>query len=247
MWKRGTALFTGPCGARGPKRQPQENKAVHAGAQCTLMESGCEGAEPTGVSGGGFQEVTAGGWNQPDWECVPHWEWLRGSINYLRSGYFKDPEESWWAFSIAALEVEEMKQLSGPTSWKTFLLWDYWSVTKADAGRYHSTAPAAKPRRAWDRGRCWWLLRASLLFLGVYLSLSLSLLFIAFIIIDFIQIINLFLSESMGFLFLPPSSPSLHGRAELWVSGSVIFSCHLGLNHDTCFMIVVQYFCVIFL
>lgn len=55
----------------------------------------------------------------------PHWAWPRGSegIDYLRSGYFKDPEESWWAFRIAALEMEEMKQLPGLTSWKTLLLW----------------------------------------------------------------------------------------------------------------------------
>ena len=34
------------------------------------------------------------------------------SIDYLRSGYFKDPKVYQWAFGIAALETEEIKQLS---------------------------------------------------------------------------------------------------------------------------------------
>ena len=33
-------------------------------------------------------------------------------IDYLRRGYFKDPEGYWWAFGIAALEMEEIKQMS---------------------------------------------------------------------------------------------------------------------------------------
>ncbi|KAK4807069.1 hypothetical protein QYF61_018410 [Mycteria americana] len=33
-------------------------------------------------------------------------------IDYLRRGYFKDPKGYWWAFGIAALETEEIKQLS---------------------------------------------------------------------------------------------------------------------------------------
>ncbi|GAB0207577.1 hypothetical protein GRJ2_003223400 [Grus japonensis] len=32
-------------------------------------------------------------------------------IDYLQKGYFKDPKGYWWAFGIAALELEEMKQL----------------------------------------------------------------------------------------------------------------------------------------
>lgn len=177
MWKRGTALFSGPCGARGPKRQPPGEWGcacwVHSVPDVIRLWRGrTHWSLWRGIPRGDCWRL------KPAWLGVcgrnPRWDWLRGSmgIDYSRSGYFKDPEESWWAFSIAALE--EIKQLSGPTSWKAFLLWDYWSVTKADAGRYHSTAPAAKPRRAWDRGRCWWLLRASLVFLGVYLSLSLS-------------------------------------------------------------------------
>ncbi|GAB0179632.1 hypothetical protein GRJ2_000428500 [Grus japonensis] len=33
-------------------------------------------------------------------------------IDYLRRGCFKDPKGYWWAFGIAALEMEEIKQLS---------------------------------------------------------------------------------------------------------------------------------------
>jgi len=33
-------------------------------------------------------------------------------IEYLRTGYFKDPKGYRWAFGIAALEMEEIKQLS---------------------------------------------------------------------------------------------------------------------------------------
>jgi len=33
-------------------------------------------------------------------------------IEYLKRGYFKDLKGYWWAFGIAALETEEIKQLS---------------------------------------------------------------------------------------------------------------------------------------
>ncbi|GAB0207213.1 hypothetical protein GRJ2_003186900 [Grus japonensis] len=33
-------------------------------------------------------------------------------IDYLQKGYFKDPNGYWWAFGIAALEMEEIEQLS---------------------------------------------------------------------------------------------------------------------------------------
>ena len=33
-------------------------------------------------------------------------------IDYLRRGYFKDPKAYRWAFGVAALETEEIKQLS---------------------------------------------------------------------------------------------------------------------------------------
>ena len=33
-------------------------------------------------------------------------------IDYLTRGYFKDPKGYWWSFDIAAVETEEIKQLS---------------------------------------------------------------------------------------------------------------------------------------
>ena len=33
-------------------------------------------------------------------------------IDYLRRGYFKDPKGYWWAFGIAALGTEKLKQQS---------------------------------------------------------------------------------------------------------------------------------------
>ncbi|KAK4807074.1 hypothetical protein QYF61_018415 [Mycteria americana] len=37
---------------------------------------------------------------------------LSSEMDYLRRGYFKDPKGYRWAFGIAALETEEIKQLS---------------------------------------------------------------------------------------------------------------------------------------
>lgn len=43
-------------------------------------------------------------------------DWPRVSIylpcRHLRRGYLKDLKEYWWAFNIAALEKEEIRQLS---------------------------------------------------------------------------------------------------------------------------------------
>ena len=81
-----------------------------------------KGAEPICISGatGGSQqltvleaEVSLSGkeWEKhpivtgPEAPCILH-------IDYLRSRYFKDPKEYRWAFGVAALETEEIKQLS---------------------------------------------------------------------------------------------------------------------------------------
>lgn len=32
-------------------------------------------------------------------------------IDYLKTGYFTDPKQYWWAFDIVALEMEDIKQL----------------------------------------------------------------------------------------------------------------------------------------
>ncbi|KAK4831830.1 hypothetical protein QYF61_019588 [Mycteria americana] len=79
---------------------PQEYKAlVDTGAQRTLVPSSYKGAEPICISGvtGGSQHL-----NAPS---------ILG-IDCLRRGYFKDPKGYWWAFGIAALETEEIKELS---------------------------------------------------------------------------------------------------------------------------------------
>jgi len=47
---------------------------------------------------------------------APHCNWLEAPcilvIDHLRRGYVQDTKGYWWAFSIAALETEEIKQLS---------------------------------------------------------------------------------------------------------------------------------------
>lgn len=53
--------------------------------------------------------------NQPDWERVgkaSHCDWLRGSVHPWHRGYSEDIKGYWWAFSIAALEMELNKRLS---------------------------------------------------------------------------------------------------------------------------------------
>ncbi|GAB0180221.1 hypothetical protein GRJ2_000487800 [Grus japonensis] len=102
---------------------PQEYKAlVDTSAQCTLMPSSYEGVEPISISGvtGGSQqltlleaEVTLTGNDGEKHPIVsgPEAPCILG-IDYLQRGYFKDPKGYRWAFGIAALEMEEIKQLS---------------------------------------------------------------------------------------------------------------------------------------
>ncbi|PKU29468.1 hypothetical protein llap_20228 [Limosa lapponica baueri] len=106
----------------GPS-DPQEYKAlVDMGAQYTLIPSSYRGAECIYISGvtGGSQELTVleaevsltgNEWQKhpivtgPDAPCIL-------GIDYLRRRYFKDPKGYRWAFGMAALEAEEVKQLS---------------------------------------------------------------------------------------------------------------------------------------
>ncbi|GAB0209297.1 hypothetical protein GRJ2_003395400 [Grus japonensis] len=102
---------------------PQEYKAlVDTGAQCTLMPSNYEGVEPISISGvtGGSQQLTlleaevsltGNEWQKHPIVTGPEAPCILG-IDYLRRGYFKDPKAYWWAFGIAALEVEEIEPLS---------------------------------------------------------------------------------------------------------------------------------------
>ncbi|KAK4806844.1 LOW QUALITY PROTEIN: hypothetical protein QYF61_012565 [Mycteria americana] len=102
---------------------PQDYKAlVDTGAQCTLMPSSYIGAEPIRISGvtGGSQQLTVleaevsltgNEWQKHPIVTGPEAPCILG-IDYLRRGYFKDPKGYRWAFGRAALETEEMKQLS---------------------------------------------------------------------------------------------------------------------------------------
>ncbi|KAK4830408.1 hypothetical protein QYF61_010939 [Mycteria americana] len=102
---------------------PQEYKAlVDTSAQCTLMPSSYTGAEPICISGvtGGSQQLTVleaevsltgNEWQKHPMVTGPEAPCILG-IDYLRRGYFKDPKGYRWAFGIAALETEEIKQLS---------------------------------------------------------------------------------------------------------------------------------------
>ncbi|KAK4824604.1 hypothetical protein QYF61_016873 [Mycteria americana] len=102
---------------------PQEYKAlVDTGAQCTLMPSSYTGTESiciSEVSGGSQQltvseaevSLTGNEWQKHPIVTGPEALCILG-IDYLRRGYFKDPKGYWWAFGIAALEMEEIKQLS---------------------------------------------------------------------------------------------------------------------------------------
>ncbi|GAB0208188.1 hypothetical protein GRJ2_003284500 [Grus japonensis] len=118
-WRKGTTRFIGlACTS-----DPQEYKAlVDTGAQCTLMPSSYEGAEPIcifGVTGGSQQltvleaevSLTGNEWEKHPIVTGPEDPCILG-IDYLRRGYFKDPKGYRWAFGIAALEVGETEQLS---------------------------------------------------------------------------------------------------------------------------------------
>ncbi|GAB0206718.1 hypothetical protein GRJ2_003137400 [Grus japonensis] len=103
-------------------RSKEYKALVETNAQCTLLPSNYEGAEPIYISGvtGGSQQLTV-----PEGEVsLTGNEWQKHPIvtgpealcilgtDYLRRGYFKDPKGYQWAFGIAALETEEIEQLS---------------------------------------------------------------------------------------------------------------------------------------
>ncbi|RMC11269.1 hypothetical protein DUI87_11388 [Hirundo rustica rustica] len=80
---------------------------------------GTESISISGVTGGSQQltvleaevSLTGNGWQKhpivtgPEAPCIL-------SIDYLRNGYFKDPKGYRWAFGIAAVETEDIRQLS---------------------------------------------------------------------------------------------------------------------------------------
>lgn len=86
------------------------------------MPSTLKGTEPiyiSGVTGGSQQlavledEVNLTGSECQKYNIVTGLEapCILG-IDYLRRGYFRDPAGYWWAFGIAALAKEKIKQLS---------------------------------------------------------------------------------------------------------------------------------------
>ncbi|KAK4827391.1 hypothetical protein QYF61_017796 [Mycteria americana] len=68
---------------------------------------------PTATTGGSEAEVSLTGneWQKHPIVTGPEALCILGT-DYLRRGYFKDRKGYWWAFGIAALEMEEIKQLS---------------------------------------------------------------------------------------------------------------------------------------
>ena len=85
------------------------------------MPSSYIGAEPVCISGvtGGSQQLTVleaqvsltgKEWQKHPMVTGPEAPCILG-VDYLRRGYFKDPKGYWWAFGIAALETEKIKQL----------------------------------------------------------------------------------------------------------------------------------------
>ena len=103
--------------------EPQKYKAlVDTGAQCTLMPSNHEGTESVHISGvtGGSQELTVleakisltgKDWQKHPIVTGPGAPRILG-IDYLRRGHFKDPKGYRWAFGIAAVDTDNIKQLS---------------------------------------------------------------------------------------------------------------------------------------
>ena len=86
------------------------------------MPSEFKGSESICISGvtGGSQELsvleaevslTRQEWQKHPIVTGPEVPCILG-IDYLRRGYFKDPKGYRWAFGIAVLEMEEIKELS---------------------------------------------------------------------------------------------------------------------------------------
>ncbi|KAK4827442.1 hypothetical protein QYF61_017999 [Mycteria americana] len=102
---------------------PQKYKApADTGTQCTTIPSSYTGAESICISGvtGGSQQLTVlegevsltgNEWQKHPIVTGPEAPCILG-IDFLRRGYFKDPKGYQWAFGVAALEMEEIKQLS---------------------------------------------------------------------------------------------------------------------------------------
>jgi len=111
------------CIRRPGTSEPQKHKVlVDTGAQRTLLPSSQRGTKPISIHGvtGGSQELTVleAEISLTGKDCQKHpivtgpgAPFILG-IDYLRRGYFKDPKGHRWAFGIAAVDTEGVKQLS---------------------------------------------------------------------------------------------------------------------------------------
>ncbi|RMC03707.1 hypothetical protein DUI87_19699 [Hirundo rustica rustica] len=83
------------------------------------LGAGTESISISGVTGGSQQltvleaevSLTGNGWQKHPIVTGPEAPCILG-IDYLRNGYFKDPKGYRWAFGIAAVETEDIRQLS---------------------------------------------------------------------------------------------------------------------------------------
>ncbi|RMC21414.1 hypothetical protein DUI87_02279 [Hirundo rustica rustica] len=103
--------------------EPQKYEAlVDTGAQCTLLPSRHVGEESVSIAGvtGGSQDftlveadvsLTGNEWKRHPIVTGPEAPCILG-IDFLRNGYFKDPKGFRWAFGVAAVETEGVKQLN---------------------------------------------------------------------------------------------------------------------------------------
>ncbi|RMC04027.1 hypothetical protein DUI87_19364 [Hirundo rustica rustica] len=103
--------------------EPQKYEAlVDTGARCTLLPSRHVGEESVSIAGvtGGSQDftlveadvsLTGNEWKRHPIVTGPEAPCILG-IDFLRNGYFKDPKGFRWAFGIAAVETEGVKQLN---------------------------------------------------------------------------------------------------------------------------------------
>ncbi|RMC21314.1 hypothetical protein DUI87_02175 [Hirundo rustica rustica] len=103
--------------------EPQKYEAlVDTGAECTFLPSRHVGEESVSIAGvtGGSQDftlveadvsLTGNEWKRHPIVTGPEAPCILG-IDFLRNGYFKDPKGFRWAFGIAAVETEGVKQLN---------------------------------------------------------------------------------------------------------------------------------------
>ncbi|RMC11952.1 hypothetical protein DUI87_11082 [Hirundo rustica rustica] len=103
--------------------EPQKYEAlVDTSSQCTLIPSEYVGTEPISIAGvtGGSQELTlleaevsqtGKEWEKHPIVTGPEAPCILGT-DFLRNGYYKDPKGLRWAFGIAAIEAEGIKNLN---------------------------------------------------------------------------------------------------------------------------------------